>query len=197
LSKLANIDGPSPSRSAKDTAGLSKSENFGNNRSVSFGTVRVRTHKVCLVDNPAVSTGPPLELEWDCFASECFQLDEYEDLGDKSPPKRISIRSREEMLSQRGHSRASFVRVDQEIREIKAGRRQIKKDDIRAHQLDEYKLMASTSLKDLRNARRTLREEKAANTAKKEPAERTSRSLSPVPSKSIKSMFSRWTKKSL
>lgn len=46
--------------------------------SVSFDTVEVREYPIILGDNPAVSEGPPLTIDWDYDNVDEFSLDEYE-----------------------------------------------------------------------------------------------------------------------
>lgn len=46
--------------------------------SVSFGTVKIREHGIILGDNPAVSSGAPITIDWDYFDEDLFDLDEYE-----------------------------------------------------------------------------------------------------------------------
>ena len=46
--------------------------------SVSFGTVEIREHGIVLGDNPAVSSGAPITIDWDHFDEDVFELDEYE-----------------------------------------------------------------------------------------------------------------------
>ena len=46
--------------------------------SVSFGTVEIREHDIILGDNPAVSSGAALTIDWEHFDEDSFELDEYE-----------------------------------------------------------------------------------------------------------------------
>ena len=46
--------------------------------SVSFSDVEVRSHEIILGDNPAVSKGPPLTIDWDAFKSTMCSVDKYE-----------------------------------------------------------------------------------------------------------------------
>jgi hypothetical protein len=48
--------------------------------SVSFSDVEVRSHEMILGDNPAVSKGPPLTIDWDAFETTMCSVDNYEDV---------------------------------------------------------------------------------------------------------------------
>jgi len=91
---------------------------------VNFGVVRVHTHDIVLGDNPSVSQGPPLTLDWDANKSECYSLDEFEKINNSGGhhAKRVSMRTREIWLREMGHSTESFNRVSDEIEHIKTSR---------------------------------------------------------------------------
>jgi len=107
-----------------------------NTKNVSFGLVRLHSHNVILGDNPSVSKGPPVSLDWKVVASDRVDLDEYElaklircyetdDTCDDNNntvtkrPSRIPVEERYQMVRAAGHSRGSLLRVDAEIRAIK------------------------------------------------------------------------------
>jgi hypothetical protein len=136
------------------TAGSYSSDTRPTSRkiSVSFGKVFVRTHNLILGDNPAVSSGLPLALDWDHVDAQCFDVDDYEKT--KGRPKKatkIPGEHREALLRERGHTRGSFSRVSQEIENIKAAREEIyqeekkKKAAMRAHVI-----MSNVSLRSFR-----------------------------------------------
>jgi len=81
-------------------------------RSVSFANVQVREYDLCLGDNPSVSTGAPVSLDWSYKHESSCSLDEYEFemntfsssssssfLRDRSPSERFHL------LRQLGYSR--------------------------------------------------------------------------------------------
>lgn len=110
---------------------------------VRFGQVRIHEHKNILGDNPSVSKGPPITLDWDVLASHRICLDEYEteklrlscedvaaEQADGKPtdgskttavrrPTRIPAPERYNIVRAAGHSRSSLERVHSEIQMIK------------------------------------------------------------------------------
>ncbi|KAG7354708.1 hypothetical protein IV203_004064 [Nitzschia inconspicua] len=56
--------------------------------SVSFDTIRVRLYSQTVGDNPAVSYGPPISLDWDYVEQEEVTVDDYE----SQRPKRRTLR---------------------------------------------------------------------------------------------------------
>jgi hypothetical protein len=109
-----------------DTSSISNSSSLSRMTSISFGSVSVHTHPVTLGDNPAVSTGLPVTLDWEAVNSECFDVDEYETMckgrGHKS--QQIHSADREAWLREKGYTRECFEKVCREIRAIKRSRRQ-------------------------------------------------------------------------
>ena len=95
---------------------------------ISFGTVSVYTHDMTLGDNPSVTTGPPLMLDWVHLKSECFHIDHFEQLnqGRRKKARRIPRNDREAWLQKKGYSRECLDRVLKEIEYIKTTRRQTK-----------------------------------------------------------------------
>jgi hypothetical protein len=110
---------------------------------VRFGQVRIHTHKNILGDNPSVSAGLPITLDWDVLSSDHFNLEEYEldklcQCGDEKAnkandknmaysngrrPTRIPASRRYEIIRAAGHSRSSLNRVHSEIQQIKEMKR--------------------------------------------------------------------------
>jgi len=161
---------------------------------VGFGVVRVHSHSCVLGSNPAVSSGLPVELDWDYILSETFDLDDYEKgtYGQEKKALRLTKEEREAILRMRGHSRSSFNRVFAEISQIKASREEATKTAEggkhvvdKEQQLDDYFVMANVSLRDFkRESRRQKKEEEQQQQQQQSvpstpPQQR--RSLSPVP----------------
>jgi len=114
-------------------------------RGVKFGMVHIRTHDVILGDNPAVSRGPPLALNWDAVDSEHFSLEDYENkFGPGGHAKKVSIRTREDWLREMGHTTESFNRVCTEIEDIQISRQRSKKELVLTPE-QEYFIMAQAS----------------------------------------------------
>jgi hypothetical protein len=125
---------------------------------VSFGCVHIHTHHVTLGVNPAVTTGLPLELEWDHCASESFAIDDYEKKNEGAcrRPKRISVSRREAMLREKGHSCSSFTRVSKEILLIQAMRQETKEDMKKEEEMQEYIVLANVSYREYRRVARKI-----------------------------------------
>ena len=49
-----------------------------NKKVVGFASVQVKTYPVILGDNPAVSSGPPVTLDWEAETSSSSSIDEWE-----------------------------------------------------------------------------------------------------------------------
>lgn len=49
-----------------------------NKKKVSFDTVEVHYHDVILGDNPGCTEGPPIQIGWKPFATNKFQIDQFE-----------------------------------------------------------------------------------------------------------------------
>ncbi len=60
--------------------GLCTGVEAGNNLSVRFGDVEVRSHEIILGDNPAVSKGPPLTIEWAHYSSTICTVERFEEV---------------------------------------------------------------------------------------------------------------------
>jgi hypothetical protein len=161
--------------------------------------VRIRTHGITLGDNPAVSTGLPLELEWDHFASESFDVDEYERMNEGvcRSPKRISVNRREAMLREKGHSMSSFTRVSKEIESIQAMRTETKEEKKKEKEMREYMVLANVSFREYqRVARKTANLSKYQDQTQKEnvPEEGADRKSTQSPSRK-RGMFRLFLKK--
>jgi len=127
---------------------------------VGFSSVRVHSHECVLGSNPSVSSGLPIELEWDYILSETFDIDDYERAADGQPkkPLRVGREEREARLRMKGHSRSSFIRTSDEIMKIKASRedamKEKKLEDIKESDLDDYMVMANASRRDSRRSQK-------------------------------------------
>jgi len=86
---------------------------------VSFRSVEIRKYIPTLGDNPSVSQGPPMTLDWEYDTTDPIPIDRYED--EKGVPRTsyemvIPRYIREEVLRMHGHSRKE---IDETIKEIK------------------------------------------------------------------------------
>ena len=60
-----------------------------NKLKVSFGDIEIRSHEIILGDNPGVSGGPPLTIDWEPFELSACSVDEYEYEKAKMPTRDI------------------------------------------------------------------------------------------------------------
>ncbi len=115
ISRAAMADPASPRESLYDSLRRSSSslrtlnESGKSSLSVSFHNVRIREYPMTVGDNPAVSSGLAVTMDWDPLeqGSQVMELDEYED----SRPERRSMgqmrlppSERREILRRSGHS---------------------------------------------------------------------------------------------
>lgn len=95
--------------------------------SVSFDTVEVREYPIILGDNPAVSEGPPLTIDWDYDNVDEFGLDEYETTR---PPRRgtvemnIPANIRVDCLKRCGFSTKEIFKRVKEVKLVRRARLQ-------------------------------------------------------------------------
>jgi len=133
-------DVPTPSGSAGLKNSLKSSK-------VKFGSIDIYTHDIILGDNPSVSRGPPLALNWQPINFERFTLEEFEErFGPGGLAKKVSFRSREEWLREIGHRSESLRRVCEEIEYIKYCRLQ-SQTEIHFTPVQEYLAMARATSK--------------------------------------------------
>ena len=75
-----------PLKSALATATSSSSTETKNNpKTVQFSNLEIRTYPLTLGDNPSVSSGPPLTLDWNHETTHTFSVDAYE--SQLAPPE--------------------------------------------------------------------------------------------------------------
>jgi hypothetical protein len=93
-------------------------------RSVNFSTIEVRSYPIILGENPSVSSGPPVTIDWEHQDVEEYTISDYE----KAKPQK---RSKAEMLLPAmvreawlcdHHARSEMLEVGKEIQRIKKSR---------------------------------------------------------------------------
>jgi hypothetical protein len=95
-------------------------------KSVRFDTVQVNSHAVILGNNPAVSAGLPVTIEWVAFETEVVSVEDYE--GGKAVVARkrnemiIPLHLREDMVRLAGYCRAEMLAVNVEMAKIRKNR---------------------------------------------------------------------------
>jgi hypothetical protein len=98
-------------------------------RSVLFGEVQVMEFAMELGDNPAVSSGCPLQISWDLQSSTAYDLESYEQLRPPSERRskgklRISSQKRAQILLEQGHTMEEICDMTLQAIMIKESREQ-------------------------------------------------------------------------
>jgi hypothetical protein len=98
-------------------------------RSVLFGDVQVMEFAMELGDNPAVSSGCPLQISWDLQSSTAYDLEMYEHLRPPSERRskgklRISSQKRAQILLEQGHTMEEICTMTLQALMIKESREQ-------------------------------------------------------------------------
>ena len=118
-------------RHSSITESLEHSFCSDNSKKVTFGEVQIHSHQFILGDNPSVSSGPPVTMNWKSFESGTFDLDEYEKQkpAPRSKEAMILPRSfREELLREEGFSRGEMKIATEEATRIQQQRLKSSKD---------------------------------------------------------------------
>ena len=74
-----------PLKSALATTTVTSTEKKKNPKTVRFSNLEIRTYPLTLGDNPSVSSGPPLTLDWNHETTHTFSIDAYE--SQLAPPE--------------------------------------------------------------------------------------------------------------
>jgi hypothetical protein len=101
-----------------------KLDDVSSSRTVSFGQIHMREYNRAVVDNPAVSEGPPIGLSWEFNPQEIqMKVDEYENAR---PPRRVKDEMimpshvRQEMLiNEWGHTMREIRQASVESRQMR------------------------------------------------------------------------------
>jgi len=141
-----DVSGGTTTVSARSNDDCAKSS-----KKLKFGSVDIYTHDIVLGDNPSVSRGPPLTLNWHAIHFERCSVEDFEvrfgqQGGQGGRVKKVSIRSREEWLREMGHRTESLRRVCEEIEYIKRSRQQ-SQEEIYFTPVEEYLAMAHATSK--------------------------------------------------
>lgn len=118
---------PEMIRSKRETKMMSSLSKHSNKNSVTFGLIIVREYKMTMGDNPSVSYGAPVQLDWEYQEQEEQDLEEYE----KNRRIRRSLRhlvlnhyQRTEILEAAGFSHGDIRRAQAEMNRLKRQRYQ-------------------------------------------------------------------------
>ena len=97
------------SNSSKQDDSDNDSDEVPAGKCVRFSNVDVRDYSLCLGDNPSVSVGAPISLDWDYDEEFSFEIDRYENERNeyRRDPEHLIIPSlqRNHMLQKSGYSR--------------------------------------------------------------------------------------------
>ena len=93
--------------------------------SVAFGSIMIRSYSQTLGDNPSVSYGPPIQLDWDYEEHEPLEVDQYED---NRPPRRSP---RQMVLSYYHRKNVLTWKYGVSDDELKTSKKQIKREKLR------------------------------------------------------------------
>lgn len=117
------------SSSSNDTACANISIDRGSRSSrIKFSTVNVHHHELICGDNPSVSDGVPLQLDWNRNESEVFDIDTYEKItSDDKQVRRLSAVERANIAGE-CNSKSFLEKVQAEVLLIQ-GSRQISMTD--------------------------------------------------------------------
>jgi len=94
-------------------------------KSVTFGRVEIHEHEIQLGDNPSVSKGPPITLQWRARQTDVISVEEYEQ---SKPPSRCKHEMllprfvREDMLRHQGYSRSELKEAVEAVKKIQENR---------------------------------------------------------------------------
>jgi len=92
---------------------------------VKFNTVKVREYPIILGDNPSVSEGPPLSIDWIYIDVDEFDVEEYETTRPSrrgTPEMNIPASIRIDTLKRSGFTTKDIFQRVKEVKAVKQGR---------------------------------------------------------------------------
>lgn len=114
----------------EDAAGVPSSSPRGmGKRSISFGTIQIREHSLTCGDNPSVSYGTPLSLDWLSEDMEAIDVEDYEEYR-SSPDYAVRTKrelmlnyyQRNDLLEANGCTPQEILEMKKEVKKIKSQR---------------------------------------------------------------------------
>ena len=94
-------------------------------RTVSFHKIEIREYERTLGDNPSVSSGPPVTLDWKYNPDhQIFHVDDYEKNKTSRDDFRLCENSRKSILRDGGVPRAYIIEVEKEVDITKRNRKE-------------------------------------------------------------------------
>jgi hypothetical protein len=127
LQKIRSESMPEP-RSSRDNIINNKTHSVVRRcrSAVTFDQVLIRSYDQCIGDNPSVSYGPPISLDWNYVEMESISLDEYEEnRGPRRKPRQMMLNyyNRTNILTWRcGATEQELKVAEQEANKTKKGR---------------------------------------------------------------------------
>lgn len=115
-------------------------------KSVRFSSVHLREHGICIGDNPSVSRGAPIALDWHFQRELEFSLDAFENsehsagTNKENPnqPLKHSSLDRMHILKKMGYSRADINEASEKAQEIKQQRIKTRRAVERRDKMKKY-----------------------------------------------------------
>lgn len=96
---------------------------------VKFQNIEIRNYQMTMGDNPAVSYGPPVSLDWEYDEADIVDLDDYEESRGarrKSYQMQMNARYRKQLLDELNFTPDEVEQVIQDMKKIKKGRERTK-----------------------------------------------------------------------
>ena len=121
-----------------------------NKLNVSFGDIEICSYEVILGDNPGVSGGPPLTIEWNPFQKSEYSVDEYERCKRKNATRNVDEMK---MTSER---RMNLLSAKHSLREILQRTIQVA-NARRQREETQLKLQKSSSEEKVERIKRALK----------------------------------------
>lgn len=138
--------------STLDTAATSRSCSSldeCSSRSIRFEKLEVRDYPLALGDNPSVTNGPPLTIEWEHAGEYVISVEDYEN---NRPPRRhkrnmvVPKRVRQDWLRDEGYSRGEMNEAEKQALKAKKDRMATAKKRIVLVRLEEVSEMVRRKL---------------------------------------------------
>ena len=115
-------------------------------KSVRFSSVHLRDYEICIGDNPSVSRGAPIALDWHFqreleFSLEAFENSEHSagtNKANPSQPSKHSSLDRMHVLKKMGYSRADINEATEKAQKIKQQRIQTRRAVERRDKMKKY-----------------------------------------------------------
>ncbi len=159
----------------------------GEDKRVSYGTIQIREHSQTVGDNPSVSYGAPVQLDWLSEDLEHLDLDLYEEYKPEPRNKRnmqLNSFQRMDVLKSNGHSNAEISNAKKETDKVK-GQRQLTKFIV--SQYPQVMLLNDALESGLRKAKRSFSKSKSSSKKDSYPTKSSKENLLEMMDKDVSS----------